>query len=73
MDNETLDMDRFPNLGIVKSELNFDEKLLDHFTEEIDRMKQSLKWKKEDIVKLFHKMLPGFMHKETGKYLDSKM
>ncbi len=73
MDNETLDMDRFPNLGIVKSELNFDEKLLDHFTEEIDRMKQSLKWEKEDIVKLFHKMLPGFMHKETGKYLDSKM
>ena len=26
-----------------------------------------------DIVKLFFEMIPDFRHKETGKYLDSKM
>ena len=28
---------------------------------------------KEQIVKLFFKMIPDFAHKETGKYLDGKM
>ena len=30
-------------------------------------------WKKEEIVNLFNEMIPNFNHKETGKYLDSKM
>ena len=28
---------------------------------------------KEEIVDLFFTMIPDFGHKETGKYLDSKM
>lgn len=35
-------------------------------------MKTNKKWSKEEIVALFHDMIPNFGHKETGKYLDSK-
>jgi UDP-N-acetylglucosamine 4,6-dehydratase len=73
MDSETLDLDRFENLGIVKSDLDFDEEKLNYFLDSIHKMKEDLNWKKSDIVKLFNELLPGFDHKETGKYLDSKM
>ena len=36
-------------------------------------MKTNLSWAKEAIVDLFHNLIPNFGHKETGKYLDSKM
>ena len=36
-------------------------------------MKKAKKWNKEEIVDLFFKMISDFGHKETGKYLDSKM
>ena len=72
-DQETLDMDRFESLGIIKNEADFDEALLVEFEERIASMKRDLSWTKQDIIELFHKMIPGFGHKETGKYLDSKM
>ena len=72
-DSETLDMDRFENLGVIKNEAEFDEELLNSFESKIKSFKQKLSWKKDDIVKEFFKMIPGFGHKETGKYLDGKM
>ena len=72
-DNEVLDMDRFHNLGVIKNDLNFEPEKLEMFENEISNMKESKKWNKKQIVDLFFKMLPGFDHKETGKYLDSKM
>ncbi len=72
-DNETLDMARFENLGVIKNEAEFDEELLNSFESKIKSFKQNLSWKKEDIVEEFFKMIPGFGHKETGKYLDGKM
>jgi len=68
-----LDLKRFNNLGVIKNELNFDSKKLDIFEKEIETMKASKRWNKLQIVNLFHKMIPDFGHKETGKYLDSKM
>jgi FlaA1/EpsC-like NDP-sugar epimerase len=72
-DNETIDMQRFDNLGVIKNEANFDPELVAFFEEKIGQMKSRKSWVKGDIVELFHKMLPDFGHKETGKYLDSKM
>ena len=72
-ENELLDMIRFENLGVIKNELNVDEELLSRFESEIQLMKSQLKWNKDQIVDLFHKMIPDFGHKETGKYLDAKM
>jgi FlaA1/EpsC-like NDP-sugar epimerase len=72
-DQETLDMVRFENLGIIKNEAEFDEQLLSEFEERIAGMKRDLAWTKQELVDLFHRMIPDFGHKETGKYLDSKM
>jgi len=72
-DNETLDMKRFHNLGVIKNKLNFDEQKLNKFETFISDFKKSRNWEKEGIVDLFHFMIPDFGHKETGKYLDSKM
>jgi FlaA1/EpsC-like NDP-sugar epimerase len=72
-DNETLDMTRFENLGIIKNEANYESDLLEMFTETIRNFKNQKSWNKEEIVDLFFKMIPNFGHKETGKYLDSKM
>lgn len=72
-DQETLDMARFDNLGIIKNEADFDEQLLAQFEDRVAAMKQDLDWTKQDLVDLFYRMIPDFGHKETGKYLDSKM
>lgn len=72
-DNETLDMERFHNLGVIKNDPVYNESKLNHFTETIDRMKENKAWTKDQIVKLFIEMIPDFDHKETGKYLDGKM
>lgn len=72
-DNETLDMSRFDNLGVIKNDPIYSEELLNLFEEKITEMKANRKWSKEQIVELFYKMIPNFGHKETGKYLDSKM
>jgi len=66
-------MDRFENLGVIKTEPEFDEKDLNHFTQTINALKNEREWTKEEIVKLFFQMLPDFDHKETGKYLDNRM
>ncbi|TPN87872.1 UDP-N-acetylglucosamine 4,6-dehydratase [Aquimarina algicola] len=72
-DKEVLDMNRFQNLGIIKNDLHFDEEALETFTKKIHNLKQNRKWDKKDLVDLFFEMIPDFGHKETGKYLDSKM
>jgi FlaA1/EpsC-like NDP-sugar epimerase len=71
--SEVLDMNRFENFGIIKNEANFSTEKIDLFSTSINEMKQAKKWNKEQLVDLFFKMIPDFGHKETGKYLDSKM
>jgi len=72
-DKEVLDMSRFNSIGIIKNEPAFDATSLDFFLQRIDDLKTKGTWDKKDIVTLFHKMIPDFNHKETGKYLDGRM
>jgi FlaA1/EpsC-like NDP-sugar epimerase len=72
-DKEVLDMTRFENFGIIKNEGNFSTYKINLFSHAISEFKKSKKWNKEQLVDLFFKMIPDFGHKETGKYLDSKM
>jgi FlaA1/EpsC-like NDP-sugar epimerase len=72
-DKEELDMSRFTNLGIIKNDPLYEQELLSLFENSISVMKDERAWTKEQIVKLFFTMIPDFGHKETGKYLDSKM
>ena len=66
-------MGRFENLGIIKNEAVYDDKLIEFFEREIALMRRNASWNKKQIVDLFHRMIPDFAHKETGKYLDGKM
>jgi len=72
-ENEILDMNRFQNIGIIKNDADIEEEKINMFTNAIKKMKEEKKWTKEQIVNLFFQMIPDFGHKETGKYLDSKM
>jgi len=72
-DQETLDMERFESLGIIKNEADFDNQKLTDFEDQISSMKRELIWDKQALVDIFHHLIPAFGHKETGKYLDSKM
>ena len=72
-ENEKLDMDKFDKLGVIKNELNYQEKKLLFFEKEIFKLKRSKVWDKKAIKELFNYMIPDFGHKETGKYLDNKM
>jgi len=70
---EHLDMQRFTSIGIIKNEAKFDERLLDEFSSGIERLNTQGVWERQDIIELFHQMLPDFDHKETGKFLDGRM
>jgi len=72
-ENEILDMERFDSLGVIKNKLNTEEEKLIRFEAAINEMRRKGYWNKDEIVDLFNYMIPKFDHKETGKYLDSKM
>lgn len=72
-DTETLDMDRFNNLGVIKNQADYDQTKLSLFESCIRTMKTKMVWSKAELVELFHEMIPDFGHKETDKYLDGKM
>lgn len=71
--NEILDMNRYQNIGVIKSKTDFNQEELKYFTRTIEDLKASGTWTKKDLVDLFYNLIPDFGHKETGKYLDSKM
>lgn len=71
--NEILDLEKHHNLGIVKNKMESYDDKLEMFLEKINKFRDNKKWSKENIVALFHEMIPNFGHKEAFKYLDSKM
>ena len=72
-DTEELDLNKFKNLGIIKNKLNYDMQKLNLFESTIQEFKTNLKWDRKGLKNLFTFMIPDFAHKETGKFLDSKM
>ena len=72
-DKEVLDMQRFENVGVIKNELSFASEKLIYFENAIQELRNRGKWTKQEIVDLFHIMIPDFGHKDNGKYLDGKM
>lgn len=71
--DEVLDLEKHDNIGIVKNDALYNNTQLNLFLSQINNLKSSKKWNKEQLVRLFHEMIPNFGHIETNKYLDSKM
>jgi FlaA1/EpsC-like NDP-sugar epimerase len=72
-DRETLDMDRFESIGVIKNDVDYDGALLNGFEKTINSFRKRGYWSRGEIIDLFNDMIPDFNHKETGKFLDAKM
>lgn len=72
-EGETLVMDRFESIGIIKNPADYDETRLAHFEDAIASMKRKGDWTRGELIDLFNEMIPNFNHKETGKFLDGRM
>jgi FlaA1/EpsC-like NDP-sugar epimerase len=72
-ENETINLERFQSLGIVKNSNYSENEKMKYFLKSIEELKRDKHWEKQQIVTLFKYMIPNFVHKETGKYLDGKM
>lgn len=72
-DKEILDMEKFNNIGVIKNLAEFNSDKLDAFVCGVEALKRQPSWSKEDLLNLFFDIIPDFLHKETGKYLDQRM
>jgi len=72
-DKESLDMARFESIGVIKNDPFYDAPALEHFESEICAMRSRGRWTRAELIDLFNATIPEFAHKETGKFLDSKM
>ncbi len=72
-ESESLDMDRFETIGVIRNKPIFDSEKLDFFERQIIQMQKRGFWTREELIGLFKQMLPEFRHYETGKFLDSRM
>lgn len=72
-DDEVVDEDRFVSLGVIKDKTGGDKFALNTLLSELERMFDSEKLCKQDLVKILSEYLPNFKHIEMGKSLDSKM
>ena len=73
IEGETLDLEKYSSIGVIKNTETVDSEKLEKFESEIYRLRHQGSWEKQQLIDLFHYMIPNFNHKETGKYLDGKM
>jgi len=71
--HETIDMERFSSLGVIKNTpvRSYDE--MQALLEELASLLARADVTKEQVVQFLEKVVPGFRHIETGKNLDQKM
>jgi hypothetical protein len=59
--------------SVIKNQPSFDQARLEHFETRIRSLRSAGTWTRTDLMDLFNQMIPGFNHKETGKFLDGRM
>jgi len=72
-EGESLDMEKFKSIGVVKNGALYDEQKIKTFSDNIITLREKGKWTRSELIELFNFMIPEFNHKETGKFLDGKM
>lgn len=73
VESELVDLEKYSDIGVVKNSHHCDNRTLDYFIDQVKLYKDSRRWSKNDIVELFHQLIPDFKHVEKGKSLDEKM
>jgi FlaA1/EpsC-like NDP-sugar epimerase len=72
-EQEAIDMSRFSTIGVIKNQPIYDYNTLEYFNNTIQTMRRRGVWTRQELIDLFNIIIPEFAHKETGKYLDSRM
>lgn len=72
-DAESVDWERFHEIGVVGSNVPYTDEALEQFTRIIRDLRARGTWTKRELVDLFERTLNRFEHKETFKYLDDRM
>ena len=71
--SETLDLETFPNLGVIKDAKKQDFDTINALFKELENLFNQTSINKSDVVELLNKFLPNFEHIEKGKSLDQSM
>ena len=66
MKNETLDLARFENFGIVKNEAEFDVQKLKGFEIAYNSWKEKGHWTKQEIIDAYREILPELSYEDKG-------
>ena len=73
-DDDTVDWDRFADIGVIKDAIvGGGDAQAAMFEERLAELRSRGRWDKPELVDLFHAIVPEFVHEETGTYLDGKM
>lgn len=70
---ETVDLQRFREIGVVRWPRVEESEQLTAFVERIEAMSASGRWARNDLLEMLAELVPDFTHKETGKFLDDRM
>ena len=72
-DRETLDLDRFEMLGVIKDAKRANFEQIDTLFADLKQVFEKPRIEKADIVHVLRHYLPNFEHIEKGKHLDQRM
>jgi FlaA1/EpsC-like NDP-sugar epimerase len=73
MEGESLDVERFHEIGVIRWPQTPANPNLTDFLQRITSHRSSGEWTREQLLEELQGLLPEFSHKETGKFLDSRM
>lgn len=73
MENESISLEKYTDLGIVKQSLEINKNSLVSFQNEVNQLIEQGSWSKNELIRLFRMLLPQFDYEDKGKYLDAKM
>jgi UDP-N-acetylglucosamine 4,6-dehydratase len=70
---DLLELDRFENIGVIRSRRDYDPAALEEFLRSIRNLRESGSWTKQQLVDLAFRVETKFHHRETHRYLDGRM
>ncbi|MDA9114019.1 polysaccharide biosynthesis protein [Alphaproteobacteria bacterium] len=71
--NETIDFQKFKNLGVIRNNFIDNSEALSNFTNRLQGLRQQGFWTKQDLTKLIFSLVPQAEYNDTGLNLDQRM
>lgn len=71
--NSQRDESRFSDIGVIKFSQEKTSSHIASFIEQLTQLRNTGSWDKSQLINLIKEALPNMKHRDTGKFLDSKM